>query len=108
MKIRFKKVKAFAILLCSLLAIASFGIGFNGIRGAYAESEAVEIVNPGFEELTGGVGSLPVGWSTWTALNEKDSSLANVNFSTVSGEDAHAGKSLKVVNLSGDSLIRGV
>ena len=108
MKIRFKKVKAFAILLCSLLAIASFGIGFNGIRGAYAESEAVEITNPGFEELTGGVGSLPVGWSTWTALNEKDSSLANVNFSTVSGEDAHAGKSLKVVNLSGDSLIRGV
>ena len=104
MKFRFKRIKTFAILLCSLLAAVSLGLGVNGIYGANAET-VTEIVNPGFEELTN---NMPSGWSTWNALNGKDESLANVSYSIVRGDDAHDGVSMKIVNLSGDSMIRGV
>lgn len=104
MKFRFKRIKTLAILLCSLLAAVSLSFGISGIYGANAET-VTTIVNPGLEDLTG---NMPTGWSTWIGLNEQNESLANVKFSVVSGEEAYKGVSLKVVNLSGNSLIRGV
>ena len=104
MNFRFKRIKTFAVLICSLLAAVSLSLGISGIYGANAET-VTEIPNPGFEELTA---NMPSGWTTWTALNDKDSSLANVSFSIERGDAAHDGVSMKIVNLSGDSMIRGV
>ena len=104
MNFRFKRIKTFAVLICSLLAAVSLSLGISGIYGANAET-VTEIPNPGFEELTA---NMPSGWTTWTALNDKDSSLANVSFSIERGAAAHDGVSMKIVNLSGDSMIRGV
>ena len=104
MNFRFKRIKTFAVLICSLLAAVSLSLGISGIYGANAET-VTEIANPGFEELTA---NMPSGWTTWVALNDKDSSLANVSFSIERGDAAHDGVSMKIVNLSGDSMIRGV
>ena len=109
MKLKLKSIKAFAITVCSLLFLVSFGIGFNGMVKAATDTSEDEItpviVNADFEILEA---NMPKGWSFWTALNEKDASLADVRFSTVTGDYAHNGVSLKCVNLSGDSMIRGV
>lgn len=109
MKLKLKSIKAFAITVCSLLFLVSFGIGFNGMVKAATDTSEDEItpviVNADFEILEA---NMPKGWSFWTALNGKDDSLADVRFSTVTGDYAHNGVSLKCVNLSGDSMIRGV
>ena len=105
MKSKFKSIKAFAVLVCSLIALVSFGLGFNGMRRANAENVVPEIANANLNDLTG---NMPTGWSTWKALNGKDESLADISFSTVKGEEAYEGASLKVINRSGDSMIRGV
>ena len=105
MKSKFKSIKAFAVLVCSLIALVSFGLGFNGMRRANAENVVPEIANANLNDLTG---NMPTGWSTWKALNGKDESLANISFSTVKGDKAYEGASLKVINRSGDSMIRGV
>ena len=105
MKSKFKSIKAFAVLVCSLIALVSFGLGFNGMRRANAENVVPEIANANLNDLTG---NMPTGWSTWKAFNGKDESLADISFSTVKGEEAYEGASLKVINRSGDSMIRGV
>lgn len=105
MRFCFKKIKAFAILVCTFISFVAFGCGFGMLYKTAAEDVVTEITNPGFETLAG---NMPADWTTWVALNEKDESIANVTFSVVSGSDAHSGTSLKCVNKSGDSMIRGV
>lgn len=105
MRFCFKKIKAFAILVCAFISFVAFGCGFGMLYKTAAEDAVTEIANPGFETLAG---NMPADWTTWVALNEKDESIANVTFSVVSGSDAHNGNALKCVNKSGDSMIRGV
>lgn len=104
MRFCFKKIKAFAILVCAFISFVAFGCGFGMLYKTAAEDAVTEIANPGFETLAG---NMPADWTTWVALNEKDESIANVTFSVVSGSDAHNGNALKCVNKSGDSMIRG-
>lgn len=106
MKLSFRKIRAFAIFVCSFLALVFSCLGCGLMYSAAAEDVITEIANPGFETLTG---NMPSDWTTWTALNGKDDSLAHITFSVATGDDAHSGNNaLKCVNLSGDSLIRGV
>lgn len=105
MRFCFKKIKAFAILVCAFISFVAFGCGFGMLYKTAAENVVTEIANPGFETLAG---NMPADWTTWVALNEKDESIANVTFSVVNGSDAHNGNALKCVNKSGDSMIRGV
>ena len=62
MKSKFKGIKAFAVLVCSLIALVSFGLGFNGMRRANAENVVPGIANANLNDLTG---NMPTGWSTW-------------------------------------------
>ena len=53
MKSKFKSIKAFSLLVCSLIALVSFGLGFNGMRRANAENVVPEQHADGLVNLEG-------------------------------------------------------